>query len=70
LRVVLLSGSGDRQNAHGNWFEANRTLAAALEESTTIASWLARVSTIRHCRPSPTIRTRCAGCGAGTRRSA
>ena len=32
LRVMLLSGSGDRQNERGNWFEANRTMAAALEE--------------------------------------
>jgi enterochelin esterase family protein len=32
LRVMLLSGSGDTQNAHGSWLEANQAMAAALEE--------------------------------------
>jgi len=32
LRVMLLSGSDDTQNAHGNWFEANRAMASALAE--------------------------------------
>lgn len=32
LRVMLLSGTSDTLNAYGNWFEANREMASAMDE--------------------------------------
>ena len=32
LRVMLLSGSGDRQNQYGDWYRANQALATSLRE--------------------------------------
>ena len=33
LRIALLSGTHDTRNNYGDWFAANRAMAAALEET-------------------------------------
>ena len=68
IRVFLQDGANDLDNANGNWPLANQTMAKSLAyASTTTASNTATASTAT-ATAGRSCPTRCAGCGAITRR--